>query len=507
MTTKLHRALLLTVAALALGSTAARASQPAGPVEAANPIPAANIVVALDSLTTLRQHRAGQTVARALREGALFAATERAWSELAATLDLENEAALDALLGRHAMLAIDHARDAATNDASDTFRWALISEVTRDTEDRLRRQLRPVPRAMLAGRALLTLERGAYELTSLRPEPGATHATIVLAPAGSRDWLATVVEALDAAKPTVEEPGLRVIVREGASLGTTFRAEAVPTDRGVRIKIDRESQLRNSMNAMNRPMPDEAPIAQCSDGGAWGLLETLLRRIEPALGSAFTESARQITTGSVALFIWESPLDDRPAIDIGLAVHVTDRVAAAAIGDAAMEAVADTLAGSRRRLPMIESFTGAFPDADRSIRTAVAGNRWIEPGHASIAWRLRETEPPDQPDTWWLAAVSRDAGSADWRRAQMGTWLGRNGSSFGGTITGRVNGQALAAAAGPDAPPPVRLLSNAEWIGWHTTQRDRSKPPTLQINITLPRDTPPPPAAESPALAAPEPAD
>ena len=84
MPTKLHRARLLTVAALALGSTAARASQPAEPVEAANPIPAADIVVALDSLTTLRQHHAGQAVARALREGALIAATARARSALAA---------------------------------------------------------------------------------------------------------------------------------------------------------------------------------------------------------------------------------------------------------------------------------------------------------------------------------------------------------------------------------------------------------------------------------------
>ena len=495
MTTKLHRARLLTVAALALGSTAARASQPAEPVEAANPIPAADIVVALDSLTTLRQHRAGQAVARALREGALFAATERAWSELAATLDLENEAALDALLGRRAMLAIDHARDAATNDASDTFRWALISEVTRETEDRLRRQLRPVPRAMLAGRALLTLERGAYELTSLRPEAGATHATIVLAPAGSRDWLAEVVEALDAAKPTAAEPGLRIIAREGSGFGTTFRAEAVPTDRGIGITIERPSNSPLPTVFIYNRMPDEQQIAHVVDGGGWGVLDALLRRAEPAIGSAFAAAAREITTGQVALFIWNSPLEDTPAIDIGLAVQVSDRAAAAAIGDAAAEAIADALAGSRRRLPMIESFTGAFPDADRSIRTAVAGNRWIEPGHATIAWRLRESKP-SSPTTWWLAAISRDAGSAEWRRAQFSAWLeGPNANSFARTLGGRANAQALAAAAaGPNAPPPIQLLGYADMVYWGATPQQGTEPPTLRITIAVPDEAPPPTA-------------
>lgn len=490
VTTTTHRALLLAAALLllALSPWTARAQDDAAADTTADPIadpiaellPEADIVLALEGLTALREHHAGKAVARALRAGSLFTATERAWSELAATLDLENDAALDALLGRRAMLAIKRtANDPKTAESTaDTLRWALVAEVSRETEDRLRRRLRPVPRAMLAGRALLTLERGTYELTSLRPEPDATHAMIVLAPAGSRNWLAEVVEGLESIPLKSPDPGLHLDVRASAGVAWQGWAALEPAETGFRIEVHRDNatdfrevplvQDPSVFASVGQsPADTPAPLATLADAGALGLLDLVIRRAEPMIGKYAKASLRDVATGEVGLVAWHAAHAggqwpaEFPTLDLGIAIAMNDADAGIAIVDLAIDSLALALSRQPRTVPLLDSFSGAFPGARRSIRLVVAEDviRGVSPGHATLAWRVAR-DSNGRP--WCVVAASRDEAAAHSRLAALVKWVAtpsRLGLANNGW--GRVAGTDFADATDADDPlafPPLQLL-------------------------------------------------
>lgn len=115
---------------------------------------------------------AGAMVELALGEGE----TARAWTALAEQLGWSREEAFDRLLGSRVALVV---RGLPTEEQPEFGSWALLSEVSLDTEKRLRERLRVAPRAIVAGHTVLSVEGGAYELTA---ERRAKHATLILAP-------------------------------------------------------------------------------------------------------------------------------------------------------------------------------------------------------------------------------------------------------------------------------------------------------------------------------------
>src|SRR5438477_394605 len=62
--------------------------------------------------------------------------------------------------------------------------WAILSEVAPETERRLFDRLQAAPRAIDAGHQILSIEKGAYELTSHAGTTRTSLRTIVLGPAG-----------------------------------------------------------------------------------------------------------------------------------------------------------------------------------------------------------------------------------------------------------------------------------------------------------------------------------
>lgn len=96
------------------------------------------------------------------------------WADFAKQLDLESEEAFDLILGRQVTFI---ERSSGRTGGSV---WAIISTVDRKTERILRRQLKPVPREMRGGKAIMSLEGGRFRLAI---SSGATQSTLFLGPA------------------------------------------------------------------------------------------------------------------------------------------------------------------------------------------------------------------------------------------------------------------------------------------------------------------------------------
>lgn len=108
-----------------------------------------------------------------------------AWGELWKSLDLPADEALNELLGRRVLIAWRWAEmregRVAGQDVSEPD-WVVLSLVSAETERRIRAKLRPAPREVHAGQAILALEDGRFLLTTRVLERG-RGAIVMLAPA------------------------------------------------------------------------------------------------------------------------------------------------------------------------------------------------------------------------------------------------------------------------------------------------------------------------------------
>ena len=103
------------------------------------------------------------------------------------SLDLPADEALEKLLGRRVLIAwrwaeVDGGRRGGGRRAQAEPDWVVLSLVSRDAERRIRAKLRPAPREVHAGQAILALEDGRFLLTTrvLERDGGAI---VMLAPA------------------------------------------------------------------------------------------------------------------------------------------------------------------------------------------------------------------------------------------------------------------------------------------------------------------------------------
>jgi hypothetical protein len=146
-------------------------------------------VLVLKDAARQRRSEAGQALASLLGESGLMSRTAQAWEDLARTLDMEPEAAFDAILGSRVTVVLD---GVAPGKAA---RWAMISEVRAETEERLRKRLRPAPRGLVDGQVVLAVENGRYELATARAA-GDGRARLLLAPSGSEALFDAVMPVL-----------------------------------------------------------------------------------------------------------------------------------------------------------------------------------------------------------------------------------------------------------------------------------------------------------------------
>lgn len=185
--------ILVLVLAAGLLPGAALAEQPGaeGALAAAGRTPVdADMVLVIQNATELRRTALAEIV------GSLFEAAgpegdpRQAWRGLAAELGWGDDEAFDRLLGGRMMLV------ARGIDNPETARWALLSQVTRETDQKLKQRLKAAPRGIAQGQQVLAIEEGRFELTSARrkldPKSAARderEITVLLAPTGRSELL------------------------------------------------------------------------------------------------------------------------------------------------------------------------------------------------------------------------------------------------------------------------------------------------------------------------------
>lgn len=183
--------------------TRARAQGPVltGALAAASAMPAStDMVLVVENAAELRASPLGDAAVRFLLDASDTAPTRRAWATLSAQLGWSEAETFDRLLGRRVVLVARGIGDAKS------ARWAMLSDVSIETDTRLRERLEASPRAIDQGHQILTIEKGKYELTShrrrpssradaARPDPG-HEVTIVLGPSGRSELFDEMVGVL-----------------------------------------------------------------------------------------------------------------------------------------------------------------------------------------------------------------------------------------------------------------------------------------------------------------------
>lgn len=167
----------------------------------------------------------GQATRRMTEELAGHLGLPAAWDELWRTLDLPADRAIDRLLGRRVLVAF------RWQDGSPDPEWVVLSLIDGETERRIRTRLRPAPRAIHAGQAILALEDGRFVLTTRvweRPAADGSpqargdgrRALIMLAPASNLGLFNDMLPRLSArggASSLGDDPALRRMERLLAS--------------------------------------------------------------------------------------------------------------------------------------------------------------------------------------------------------------------------------------------------------------------------------------------------
>jgi hypothetical protein len=177
---------LLAVLWLAAASPAQSAAGEIDAGAALRTIPAyADAVVVVKNAAAHRRHPAGRGLMEVLESGGNLRETRRSWASLAAALGWTSDEAFDALLGERVTVLLRGL------DAAQGPDWALLTEVSPESERRLRTRLAAVPRRSVGGLAVLSIEDGSCDIAVARPvrvegSAGADRVAVLIGPGGGR---------------------------------------------------------------------------------------------------------------------------------------------------------------------------------------------------------------------------------------------------------------------------------------------------------------------------------
>lgn len=188
-----------------------------GAVAAAARMPAsADLVMVIEHAADWRSSPFGEAAVRFLIDASNTTPTRQAWTTLASELGWSESETFDRLLGRRVVLV------ARGFGKLDTARWALLSDVSLETDQRLKTRLQASQRSLDQGHQILSVEKGKYELTTHRREQAAHEdeaVTIVLGPSGRSELFDEVVGVLarGADEPLSSCEPINVAAAAGAS--------------------------------------------------------------------------------------------------------------------------------------------------------------------------------------------------------------------------------------------------------------------------------------------------
>ncbi len=384
----------------------------------------------IDDAAGLRASELGpsaEALAQALSD---FVETSEAWGRLAAQLDLSNQAAFDALLGQRAMLASRTRADGAGE-------WALISRVSRATEDRLRLRLRPAPRAVVAGLPVLSVENGRFEMVVARGDP---ESTLVIAPSTNTGLFDEIVGSLARGGPQrplgstdplrqirvlAREPSAMIFARPEADAPSWIATTATSDNASIKLRFMARFQDAAPGPGSIKPWSITSLDEIAADAYAmvvdWDVLPQALRPadilgdsgvLRELLGLGNTGPHKGAPNASTAGRSLVALLPSNSGVlDVVVALQCPDVHAFAPIGD---QRIADALAGfgaaDETRQQARQDFGGAFPEAVRSIDLAGALGPLAVLGFdrgPTLAWTYRAGGIPEGGDAagWWTIGL------------------------------------------------------------------------------------------------------
>lgn len=126
-----------------------------------------DMIIVVDRAADLRASSVGAAGLKFLDEAGTLSDVTKAWAALAAQLGWTETDTFDRLLGTRVVLA-----SRASGEAD--RRWALLSDVSAETDRRLRERLKISPRGISQGHQILSVENGEFELVTHRLSQGKT---------------------------------------------------------------------------------------------------------------------------------------------------------------------------------------------------------------------------------------------------------------------------------------------------------------------------------------------
>lgn len=195
------------------------ARSPGGALSAAGRLPSSlDLVLVIERGEELRASRLGAAASRFFADATGLGESRAAWSALSAKLGWTDSELFDRLLGRRAVLAARAASDGKS------MLWVLLSDITLETDARLKERLEASQRSIDQGHQVLSIEKGRYELTSHRheraaprrggPVEGGPEITIVLGPTGQSELFDEMVSVLTsgATSPLGSTPAMKALL-------------------------------------------------------------------------------------------------------------------------------------------------------------------------------------------------------------------------------------------------------------------------------------------------------
>lgn len=445
---------------------------------------------------------AGRAARAAISGTGLFSKTERAWAGLSAALGYTEAEAARALLGGRVVvvwegLAKANGKGAAgAVDRADT-RWAMVTELDRDTARAVRARLNASPRRTTGGRVLYSLDAGRVLMalsdpdeTGIAAEPATARTRMVIAPERAAGLMVELLNPSRAAAPDAETGDGSMGERARAVLGNVEPGwAAVAALRTPGAAEPGVIEIRGSGVAwgLRFAAPAEQPASEAPTGVPVGVLDAYrdgvllaavfssgptftdrgmgmdIRLRADARSRSDTESAQPLAVDAgSALILRAAPGPGSPGM---LAQLVTHARASSGFGGTVDRIVSAMIGGQTP-----PEHSGAFPGAVRTHPIPDdprrAGKPWHD-GDAEMAWCLR----PDDEDRSGIVSMAmgpRGSDPAKAAREAREAWARLAHDRDPTMITaGLAHPAALLDAFAPDAPEPIasgaRSIERVEW--------------------------------------------
>ncbi|MBC7836015.1 MAG: hypothetical protein H7Y88_13090, partial [Phycisphaerales bacterium] len=407
------------------------------------------------------------------------------WDALAKSLGWSQEEAFDRLLGQRVIVVIENltaaldgsaagrAGEGGREAAESPIRWALLTDVSAETDRRLVERLKAAPRALVKGQPVLSIENGRFELAAKRRKgKGANDGspvTLIVGPAAHPEVFDTLLESAGGGgggggggkggpeTTLAGTPALHALRRLGpAEAYVLLRLEqSLPVNNADRAETLQQSMWSNyatmawaaadnretwearfilrdsSLMRALRDVPEtsgEAFVA-LSDGALAAVLEHRLR-LDNADGiGQDSNPVAQVLTALGLPKALQDALGQRQAvvvrpgpaplgIALGLAVEGNDLSELARAGDAYVRGM---IIGIERAIGFQSQaqppdLAGTFPEAIRSagVRTAGLLGDHEESSGLHVAWAYGPVvggeSVPGAPGWWVLGAAGGEGG-------------------------------------------------------------------------------------------------